>query len=125
MWDWPNLFSIAKSIFIDKIYFHLSSLICEVYDVRPNATKTYFFPKNPSLKNSFVCYCGNGQIYFHWPNLFSLAKSIFTRRIYFLANMVYVPAPHKLIYFRKIARTKKHCISMWDCRFCVTAFDKY
>ena len=71
MWEWPNLFSLVKSIFIGQIYFHWSNLFCGIYGVRPSATKIDFFPKNPSLKKGFVCQCGSGRIFF------SLTKSIF------------------------------------------------
>ena len=88
MWYWPYIFS-------------------EIYDVRPSATKTEFFPKNHSFKKRFDCQCGSGRISFHWSNLFSLARSIFNGRIHFVAYMVYLPVPHKLIFFRKIPLSKK------------------
>ena len=65
----------------------------------PVPQKLIFFPKNPSLKKRFDCQCGKGRISFQGSNLFSLAKSIFTGRIYFVAYMVYVPVPQKLIVF--------------------------
>ena len=45
IWDWPNLFSLAKSNFISQIYFHWLNPFCEIYDIRPSAKKTDFFPK--------------------------------------------------------------------------------
>ena len=55
--------------------------------------------------------CGNGQICFHWSNLFSSAISIFTGRIYFVAYMV----PQKLIFFsEKSLAQRRLCLSMWE-----------
>ena len=73
MWYWPYLFS-------------------EIYDVRLSATKTDFFPKNPSLKKALFFNVGvaesffTDQIYFHWPKKASfvnvgVAESIFTGQI--------------------------------------------
>ena len=50
MWDWPKLFSLAKSNFIGKIFFQSSNLFCETDDVRPSATKIDFFRKIPRSK---------------------------------------------------------------------------
>ena len=69
--------------------------------------KTDFFPKKPSHKNGFVCQCVSSLTFFHWSNLFSYVKSIFTDRIYFVAYMVHVPVPQNLIFSRKIPRSKK------------------
>ena len=77
--------------------FALGSKLQQV--VHRNATKSDFLPKNPSLKKGFVCQCGSGRIYFHWPNLILLAKSIFTCQIYSVKNMMYVPVPPKLTFF--------------------------
>ena len=95
MWYWPYLFS-------------------EIYDVRLSATKTDFLPKNLSLKKRFVCQCGIGRIYFHWSDLFSLAKSIFTCRTYLVKYMVYVPVPQKW-FFPKNPSEKRLYLSMWEC----------
>ena len=112
MCEWPNLFSLVKSIFIDHIYFHWSNLFSEIYGVRPSAKRLSKVPI--PLKKGFLCQCGSGRINFHWPNLFSLAKSIFTGRIYFVAYMVYVPVPQKLIFFRKIPHLKRLCLLMLE-----------
>ena len=48
----------------------------------PVPEKRVFFPKNRSLNKRFVCQCGSGRIYSHWPNLFLLAKSIFIGQAY-------------------------------------------
>ena len=49
----------------------------------------------------------SGLICFHWSNLFSLAKSIFTGRTYSVKYMMYVPVPRKLIFFSKKSLWKK------------------
>ena len=52
-------------------------LALPIYDVRPSATKTDFFPKNPSLKNAVFFNVGvagsifTGQICFRWLIIFS------------------------------------------------------
>ena len=51
---------LIESIFTGQIYFQRSNLFCEIYDVRPSATKTELSPKNPSLKKGFVWQCGSG-----------------------------------------------------------------
>ena len=51
-------------------------LYIEICDVRPSATKTDFFRKIRRSKNALFCQCGSDRIHFHWPNLFSLVKSI-------------------------------------------------
>ena len=88
--------------------FALGSILKNM--VHPNATKSAFFPKNPPLRKCFVCQCGTGRIYFHRPNLFSLAISIFTGRFYFVKKMMYVSVPQKLI-FPKNPTLKKGFVS--------------
>ena len=61
MWEWPNLFSLVRSIFIGQIYFHWSNLFYGIYGVRPSATKIDFFSKNPSLKKALFISVGVGK----------------------------------------------------------------
>ena len=61
MWEWPDLFSLVKSISIGQFYFHWSNLFCGICGVRPSATKIDFFRKNPSLKKALFINVGVGK----------------------------------------------------------------
>ena len=58
MWDWPNILSMAKSIFIAQTYFHWSNLLCEIYDVPPVPQKLISFRKLSHLKNALFVNAG-------------------------------------------------------------------
>ena len=62
MWEWPNLFSLVKSIFIGQIYFHWSNRFCGIYGARPSAIKIDFFPEKSPAYKGFVYQCGSGYI---------------------------------------------------------------
>ena len=99
---------------VAKVY-----ILFEIYDIRPSATKTDSFLKISHSKKNLVYQCGSGGIHFHWPNLFSLAKSFFSNRIYFVKYMMYVPVRENRFFSEKfLAQKKRLCLSMWDwCRF--------
>ena len=94
MWEWPNLFSLVKSIFIGQIFFHWSNLFFGIYDVSLSATKIDFFPKNPSEKRLCLSM-------WEWPNLFSLIKSIFIGQIFFHWSHLFCG-----IYYVSLSATK-------------------
>ena len=52
----------GKFFFIGQIYFHWLNLFCEIYDVRPSATKSDFFQKIPRSKKVLFVNVGRVQI---------------------------------------------------------------
>ena len=89
---------------IKRKVFALGSILLKKM-VHPNATKTVFSEKN-LLKKGFISQCGTGQICFHWPNLFSLARSFFTGLH---------PNATKTVFFSEKSFVQKRLyFTMWD-----------